>query len=122
MFAVEVYAAVRRYVFVEGHSRREASRVFGLTRETVLKMCRSSLPPGYTRTLPAAKPNLMAILPATRHPAVQLEDDVSRVPAPAPKAVGRRLLVLPDRQRKLRCEARPGTGNRTTQPAKPTAG
>lgn len=50
MFAVEVYAAVRRFVFVEGNSRREAARVFGLSRETVLKMCRFSLPPGYTRT------------------------------------------------------------------------
>ena len=32
MFAVEVYAAVRRFAFVEGHSRREAARVFGLSR------------------------------------------------------------------------------------------
>ena len=30
MFAVEVYAAVRRFVFIEGNSRREAARVFGL--------------------------------------------------------------------------------------------
>ena len=63
MFAVEVYAAVRRFVFVEGHSRREAARVFGLSRETVLKMCRFSLPPGYTRTLPISKPKLGALLP-----------------------------------------------------------
>jgi transposase len=49
MFGVDNYAAVRRFVFVEGHSRREAARVFGLSRETVLKMCRFSLPPGYTR-------------------------------------------------------------------------
>src|SRR6185437_14142491 len=55
MFAVEVYAAVRHFVFVEGHSRREAARVFGLSRETVLKMCRFSLPPGYTRTKPVEK-------------------------------------------------------------------
>ena len=55
MFAVEVYAAVRSFVFIEGHSRREAARVFGLSRETVLKMCRFSLPPGYTRTVPVAK-------------------------------------------------------------------
>ena len=33
MFAVESYAAVRRFVFAEGHSRREAARVFGLNRE-----------------------------------------------------------------------------------------
>jgi transposase len=63
MFAVEVYAAVRCFVFVEGHSRREAARVFGLSRETVLKMCRFSLPPGYTRTAPVAKPKLGALLP-----------------------------------------------------------
>ena len=36
MFAVESYAAVRRFVFIEGHSRREAARVFGLNRETVV--------------------------------------------------------------------------------------
>ena len=63
MFAVEVYAAVRHFVFVEGNSRREAARVFGLSRETVLKMCRFSLPPGYTRTKPVAKPKLGALLP-----------------------------------------------------------
>ena len=62
MFGVEVYAAVRRFVFIEGHSRREAARVFGLSRETVLKMCRFSLPPGYTRTAPVAKPKLGALL------------------------------------------------------------
>jgi transposase len=63
MFAVESYAAVRRFVFVEGHSRREAARVFGLSRETVAKMCRFSLPPGYTRKEPAAKPKLGPLLP-----------------------------------------------------------
>jgi transposase len=63
MFAVESYAAVRRFVFVEGYSRREAARVFGLSRETVGKMCRFSLPPGYTRTKPAAKPKLGSLLP-----------------------------------------------------------
>ena len=63
MFAVEVYAAVRRFVFVEGNSRREAARVFGLSRETVGKMCRFSLPPGYTRTKPVTKPKLGLLLP-----------------------------------------------------------
>ena len=60
---MESYAAVRRFVFVEGHSRREATRVFGLSRETVSKMCRFSLPPGYTRTKPAEKPKLGPLLP-----------------------------------------------------------
>ena len=63
MFAVESYAAVRRFVFVEGRSQREAARVFGLSRETVAKMCRFSLPPGYTRNEPAAKPKLGPLLP-----------------------------------------------------------
>ena len=58
MFAVESYAAVRRFVFVEGRSRREAARVFGLSRETVSKMCRFWAPPGYVRARPAAKPKL----------------------------------------------------------------
>ncbi len=63
MFVVEIYAAVRHFVFIEGHSRREAARVFGLNRETVLKMCRFSLPPGYTRTKPPEKPKLGPLLP-----------------------------------------------------------
>ena len=50
MFVVEIYAAVRRFVFVEGKSRREAARVFGLSRETIAKMCRFSVPPGYVRS------------------------------------------------------------------------
>jgi transposase len=37
MFAVEIYAAVRRFVFVEGKSRREAAKVFGLSRHTISK-------------------------------------------------------------------------------------
>src|ERR1700757_1553365 len=49
MFSVETYAAVRRFVFVEGKSLREAARVFGLSRETIAKMCRYSAPPGYVR-------------------------------------------------------------------------
>ena len=63
MFAVEVYAAVRQFVFNEGNSRREAARIFGLSRETISKMCRFSLPPGYTRTKPVEKPKLGPLLP-----------------------------------------------------------
>lgn len=63
MFAVEVYAAVRRFVMSDGNSRREAARVFALSRETVAKMCRFSMPPGYTRTKPVEKPKLGPLLP-----------------------------------------------------------
>ncbi len=37
--------------------------MFGLSRDTVLKMCRFSLPPGYTRSKPVARPKLDAMLP-----------------------------------------------------------
>src|SRR3954468_4924653 len=63
MFVVESYAAVRRFVFLEGHSRREAARVFGLSRDTIAKMCRYSAPPGYVRSRPAAKPKLGLLVP-----------------------------------------------------------
>src|SRR4029077_3463014 len=58
MFAVETYAAVRRFVFVEGRSQREAARVFGLSRETIAKMCRYSAPPGYVRSKDPERPKL----------------------------------------------------------------
>lgn len=63
MYAVDVYAAVRQFIFVEGRSRREAASVFGLSRDTISKMCRFSAPPGYVRTKPAGKPKLGAFLP-----------------------------------------------------------
>ncbi len=58
MYGLDNYAAVRRFVFVEGHSEREASRVLGLSRKTVAKMCRFSAPPGYMRTKPVERPTL----------------------------------------------------------------
>ena len=52
------YAAVRRFVFVEGHSEREAARVFGLARKTIGKMCKFSGPPGYLPSKPVERPRL----------------------------------------------------------------
>ena len=63
MYAVESYAAVRQFIFVEGKSRREAARVFGLSRETISKMCRFSAPPGYVRNKPPGKPKLGPLIP-----------------------------------------------------------
>jgi transposase len=63
MFAVEIYAAVRRFVFVEGKSRREAARVFGLSRDTISKMCRYSAPPGYVRSKAPERPKLGLLVP-----------------------------------------------------------
>jgi hypothetical protein len=47
MNTVEMYAVVRRAVFVEGVSEREAARRFGLSRVTVHKMLNFAVPPGY---------------------------------------------------------------------------
>ena len=58
MYGLDNYAAVRRFVFVEGHSEREAARVFGLARKTIGKMCRFSSPPGYLRSKPVERPTL----------------------------------------------------------------
>ena len=57
---MELYAEVRRSVYVEGLSERAAARRFGLARETVRKMLRYRLPPGYRRTQPIRCPKLDA--------------------------------------------------------------
>ena len=55
---MELYARVRRAVFVDGMSRRAAAREFGLARKTVTKMLEYSLPPGYRRQKPVRRPKL----------------------------------------------------------------
>ena len=52
---MDVYLRVRRAVMVEGMSVREASRVFGLHRDTVRKTLAS---PGYLQQTPPRKPKL----------------------------------------------------------------
>ena len=47
MYPVEMYGRVRRACLAEGMSGWEASRVFGLHRNTVRKMLTYSVPPGY---------------------------------------------------------------------------
>ncbi len=60
---MEMYAAVRRFVFVEGRSRREAAKVFGVSRTTIDKMCAYSAPPGYRRKAPPKRPKLDPFIP-----------------------------------------------------------
>ncbi len=55
---MELYSRVRRAVQVEGTSEREAARQFGIARETVRKMQRYSVPPGYQRKKPVRRPKL----------------------------------------------------------------
>jgi len=49
MFTVELYAKIRRAVMIDGLSRREAARRFGVHRNTIAKMLQFSVPPGYRR-------------------------------------------------------------------------
>ena len=50
MFTVEIYAKVRRAVMIEGLSRREAAKRFGVHRNTITKMLSFPVPPGYRRS------------------------------------------------------------------------
>jgi transposase len=58
MKSVELYAQVRRAVYVEGISRREAARRFGIDPRTVAKMLAFSVPPGYRRGRRPRRPKL----------------------------------------------------------------
>jgi transposase len=60
VYTVELYARVRRAVVVEKMSEREAAKEFGLARETVRKMLRYAVPPGYRRQQPVRRPKLGA--------------------------------------------------------------
>src|SRR4051794_23100411 len=58
MKLVELYGKVRYAVQIEGISRREAARRFGIDPRTVAKMLSFSVPPGYRRSRPAKRPKL----------------------------------------------------------------
>ena len=58
MKGVEIYAQVRFAVQIKGLSRREAARQFGIDPRTVAKMLAFSVPPGYRRSRPPARPKL----------------------------------------------------------------
>jgi transposase len=58
MKGVELYGRVRYAVQIEGLSHREAARQFGIDPRTVAKMVRFSVPPGYVRKKPPARPKL----------------------------------------------------------------
>ena len=58
MYFVEIYGRVRRAVLVEGRSQRAVAREFGISRESVRKTLRFSVPPGYQRQQPIKRPKL----------------------------------------------------------------
>ena len=57
---MELYGRVSYAVLVDGMSRREAARIFGINRRTVEKMLRFSIPPGYRRDKAIRRPKLDA--------------------------------------------------------------
>jgi hypothetical protein len=58
MKVVKLYGRVRYALRIEGLSRREAARQFGIDPRTVAKMLAFSVPPGYRRSRPPARPKL----------------------------------------------------------------
>src|SRR3954469_4651539 len=58
MKLVELYGEVRYAVQIEGISRREAARRFGIDPRTVAKMLSFSVPPRYRRRQPPKRPKL----------------------------------------------------------------
>jgi hypothetical protein len=60
MYSVDIYARVRRACHVDGTSKREAGRRFGIDRKTVSKILEHRLPPGYRRDGPPVRPKLDA--------------------------------------------------------------
>ena len=56
MYIVDMYLRVRRACLVEGMGIREASRVFGLHRDTVRKMLSHPVPPGIPQEAPTPSP------------------------------------------------------------------
>ena len=55
---MELYGRIRRAVFVEGKSQRAVAREFGVARESVRKMLRYAVPPGYRREQAVKRPKL----------------------------------------------------------------
>lgn len=76
MYSVELYNRVRRACHVEGVSKSEASRMFGLDRKTVAKILKHSVPPGYRRSKPPVRPKLDLFIPIIDQ---ILEDDKIRL-------------------------------------------
>ena len=55
---MDIYGRIRRAVLVDGRSQRAVAREFGISRDSVRKMLRFSVPPGYQRQQPIKRPKL----------------------------------------------------------------
>ena len=58
MYKADLYAKVRRAVMVENQSERATAKRFGISRKTVSKMLRHTVPPGYQRKNLPVSPKL----------------------------------------------------------------
>lgn len=76
MYSVELYNRVRRACHVDGMSRREAARLFGIDRKTVSKILQHAVPPGYRRSKAPARPKLDPFIPVIDQ---ILEDDKNKI-------------------------------------------
>ena len=86
MYKLVSYEVVRRAVFVEGLSQRQAATRFGKDPRTIKKMCAFSAPPGYRRAKAPARPKLDpflgvidAILAADQHAPVKQRHTAKRI-------------------------------------------
>lgn len=55
---MDIYGRIRRAVLVDGRSQRAVAREFGISRDSVRKMLRYSVPPGYQRQQSIKRPRL----------------------------------------------------------------
>ena len=76
MYSVELYSRVRRACHVDGMSNSAAARLFGIDRKTVAKILKHSVPPGYRREGPPARPKLDPFVAIIDH---VLAEDMSRI-------------------------------------------
>ena len=76
MYSVELYGRVLRACHVDGMSERAAGRFFGIDRKTVSKILKHSVPPGYRREGPPARPKLDPFIGVIDQ---ILEEDKSRI-------------------------------------------
>ena len=76
MYSVELYSRVRRACHVDGMNNSLAARLFGIDRKTVAKILKHSVPPGYRREGPPARPKLDPFVAIINQ---ILADDMSRI-------------------------------------------
>ena len=73
---MEQWSEIRRRVLVDGLSKREACKQYGLHWRTLTKILSHEEPPGYRRVKPPRRPTIEPVLPIVR----QILDDDAKAP------------------------------------------